>query len=414
MRTTETHQPSLSFGEFVALMALLIALVALSIDTMLPALGEIGGDLGMLRQNDRQLIISLLFLGMAVGQLFYGPLSDSIGRKPAIYAGLALFMVGSLICLLAQTFSVMLAGRLVQGIGVAGPRSVTLALVRDQYAGRGMARIMSFVMAVFILVPVIAPTLGQGILLFAHWRAIFGLFLLLAVVMLAWFGLRQPETLPPARRIPFALGRITAAIGEICTNRAALGFTLMSGLISGAFLGFLSSAQQIFQEQYGLGAQFPLYFALLALASGVASYVNGRLVMRYGMRLLSRAALMGLIVLSLLFLGVAGAQAGSPPLALTVAYFMLTFFAIGLLFGNLNALAMEPLGHIAGIGAALVGSLSTLISVPLGTLIGQSYNGTILPLVGGYVVLSILSALVMWWAERAPVGEAEQVAEELV
>ncbi|MEM7127128.1 MAG: multidrug effflux MFS transporter [Chloroflexota bacterium] len=393
-------RPPLSFGEFVALMALLIALVALSIDAMLPALPEIGRDLGVVRENDRQLIITLIFLGMAVGQIFYGPLSDSIGRKPAIYAGLVIFVLGSLICTFAQTFSIMLLGRLVQGLGVAGSRSVTVALIRDQYAGRSMARVMSFVMGIFILVPVIAPSVGQGIILFAHWRAIFVLFLLLAVIMFIWFAIRQPETLQPEQRLPFSIARITSALREICTNRISLGYTIMAGLISGAFLGFLSSAQQIFQEQYGLGVQFPLYFAILALSSGLASFMNAQLVMRFGMRLLSRWSLFGLSGLSLLFLGIAGSQGGSPTLWLTIGYFMLTFFAVGILFGNLNALAMEPLGHIAGIGAALVGSLSTLLSIPLGAIIGQSYNGTVLPLVGGFALFGVLSIVTMRWAEQ--------------
>lgn len=396
---TDEKSP-LDFGEFVALMALMIALVALSIDMMLPALPEIGRELGAVRENDRQLIVTLIFLGMAIGQLFYGPISDSIGRKPTIYGGLALFIVGCFVSIGAQSFNVMLVGRFIQGLGVAGPRSVTLALVRDQYEGRRMARVMSFVMAVFILVPVIAPAIGQGVVLFAHWRVIFWIYLALAIIMLIWFGLRQPETLLPDQRIPFTVGRITQALREIIANRPAVGYTLMAGLISGAFLGFLSSAQQIFQEQYGLGAQFPLYFAILALSSGVASFVNAQLVMRYGMRALSKWALYGLFGLSLLFVGIAAAQNGTPLLWLTVGYFMLSFFAVGILFGNLNALAMEPLGHIAGIGAALVGSFSTLLSVPVGSLIGQNYNGTVLPLVGGFVVCSVLAIVTMIWVEK--------------
>ena len=404
--TRTAKDSALSFGEFVALMALMIALVALSIDAMLPALPDIGTELGAQRDNDRQLIISLLFLGMALGQLFYGPLSDSVGRKPAIYAGLALFIVGCGLAIFAQSFTMMLVARLTQGLGVAGPRSVSVALIRDQYAGRAMARVMSFVMAVFILVPVIAPALGQGIILVAHWRMIFVLYLVLAIFMLSWFGLRQPETLPASQRVRFSPSRIAGIIREICTTRAAFGYTIMAGLVSGAFLGFLSSAQQIFQEQYGLGTQFPLYFALLAAASGLASFVNAQLVMRFGMRPLSRWALIAMAGLALIFFGFATTQGGNPALWLTVGYFMLTFFTVGILFGNLNALAMEPLGHIAGIGAAIVGSLSTLLSVPLGTLIGQGYNGTILPLVGGFAVMSLLSLLMMWWTEQQPLGES--------
>lgn len=398
MLNPHSHR-SIPFGEFVALMALMISLVALSIDALLPALPAIGNTLGVQRENDNQLIISVLFLGMAIGQMIYGPLSDSTGRKPAIYVGFGLFILGCLLALFASSFPMMLAGRVLQGVGAAGPRIVTVALVRDQYEGRAMARVMSFVMAVFILVPVVAPLFGQMMLLVAHWRAIFGAYLVLALIASSWFALRQPETLAPNRRTPFSLKRIALAMGEVFGNRLALGYTLAAGLIFGAFVGYLNSAQQLFQEQYGLGRLFPFYFATLALSIGSASFLNARLVMRYGMRLLSFSALVTLSGLSLLFWAIAYSLAGQPPLWALMIYFLMSFFCIGILFGNLNALAMEPLGHIAGVGAAVVGSLSTFISLLLGTLIGQSYNGTILPLVGGFALLSAASVVMMRWAE---------------
>ncbi len=403
------NRKPIRFGEFVALMAMMTSLVALSIDALLPALPEIGQALGVQRENDNQLIISLLFLGMAVGQMLYGPLSDSIGRKPAIYIGFALFMSGCLLALVATSFPVLLAGRVLQGIGAAGPRIVTVALIRDQYEGRAMARVMSFVMMVFILVPVIAPLFGQMMLIVAHWRAIFGVYLGLALIACLWFALRQPETLAPNRRIPFSLARIGLALGEIFSNRIASGYTLAAGLIFGAFVGYLNSAQQIFQVQYGLGRMFPLYFAFLALSIGSASFTNGRLVMRYGMRWLSLSALLTLGGLSLTFLAVAYGWAGQPPLWALMIYFLMAFFCIGILFGNLNALAMGPLGHIAGVGAAVVGSLSTFISLLLGTLIGQSYNGTVLPLVGGFALLSAAALSAMHWAESKKQLESSKI-----
>jgi DHA1 family bicyclomycin/chloramphenicol resistance-like MFS transporter len=390
---------AISFVEFVALMAMMTALPAMSIDAMLPALLEIGLDLGVERANDGQLVISLLFLGMAVGQMFYGPLSDSIGRKPTIYIGFGLYAGGCLLSMLTASFQVMLVGRILQGWGIAAPRVVIVSMVRDQYSGRAMARVMSFVMAVFILVPVVAPAFGQTVLLVAHWRAIFGIYLLLALVIGAWFAWRQPETLLPNRRIPFSLVRIGRAIREVVALRTAFGYTVTAGLVSGAFVGYLNSAQQVFQEQYGLGQLFPLYFAILALSLGSASMVNARLVLRFGMRALSFRALQSNIALSVIVLGIAVIMAGRPPLWLLTFYFLLTFFGVGILFGNLNALAMEPLGHIAGVGAAVVGSLSTFISLLLGTLIGQSYNGTVLPLVGGFAILSITAMGVMRWVE---------------
>jgi DHA1 family bicyclomycin/chloramphenicol resistance-like MFS transporter len=395
------HRPknSISFVEFVALMAMMTALPAMSTDAMLPALLEIGLDLGVKRANDGQLVISLLFLGMAVGQMFYGPLSDSIGRKPSIYIGFGLFAGGCLLSMLTTSFQVMLVGRVLQGWGIAAPRVVVVSLVRDQYSGRAMARVMSFVMAVFILVPVVAPAFGQTVLLVAHWRAIFGIYLLLALIIGTWFVWRQPETLLPDRRIPFSLVRIGRAIREVVTLRTAFGYTVTAGLVSGAFIGYLNSAQQVFQEQYGLGQLFPLYFAILALSLGSASMTNARLVLRFGMRALSFRALHSVIALSVIVLGIAVITAGQPPLWSLTLYFLLAFFGVGILFGNLNALAMEPLGHIAGVGAAVVGSLSTFISLLLGTLIGQSYNGTVLPLIGGFAILSITAIGVMRWVE---------------
>jgi DHA1 family bicyclomycin/chloramphenicol resistance-like MFS transporter len=337
---------------------------------------------------------------MACGLLFYGPLSDSTGRKPAIYVGLVLFLSGCLLSVFATSFSVMLAGRFLQGLGAAGPRIVVIALVRDQHAGRAMARIMSFVMAVFILVPALAPALGQAILAVAHWRAIFASLLVLAVIAFAWFAIRQPETLPRERRCPLRLRGIAEGVVETCANRQALGYTLAMGLIFGAFIGYLSSAQQVFQGHYGVGVLFPAYFAALALSIGSASVVNARLVMRFGMRNLSSRALWMLSSLSVVFLAVTAAAAGHPPLWAFMAFFMPVFFCIGILFGNFNALAMEPLGHIAGVAATVVGSLSTFISLLLGTVIGQGYDGTVLPLVVGFAVLGLAALVVLRWTER--------------
>ena len=388
-----------SFAEFVILVSMMMSLTALSIDAILPALSQIGSDLNVQNANDRQLVVSMIFLGLAFGQLFFGPLSDKTGRKPAIYAGYGLFIAGSLLSIFSVSFSMMLFGRLLQGAGVSAPRAVTLALVRDQYEGRAMARVMSFVMTVFILVPMIAPIMGQTILLFSGWRSIFGVFVLLAAFTLLWFALRMPETLAPEDRAPFSLERIIGATREILRTRIALGYTVTAGLVSSAHLGYLNSAQQVFQEQYTLGELFPLFFAVTAFSIGLASFLNARLVVRFGMRLLVRWALLVIFGLSIAIFGVALLSAGQPPLWLFMVYLMLVFFCIGILFGNMNALAMEPLGHIAGIGAAVVGSLSTLISVMLGTMIGRSYNGTILPLVAGIAILTGLALVVVRWVE---------------
>ena len=397
--------PALRTAEFVPLVALLMALVALATDTMLPALPAIGRDLGAAHPNDVQFVVTAMFLGLGVGQIFFGPLSDRIGRKPAIHAGLALFMAGCLVSIFATTFETMIAGRVMQGVGVAGPRIVTVALVRDQYEGRRMARLMSFALAVFILAPTIGPAIGQGLQWIGGWRAIFATFFVIGALAFAWLALRQPETLPVERRRPFTARFIGGAALEVLRIRPALGYTLATGFVFAPFVAYLASAQQIFREAYHTGALFPAYFGALALAIGIASLVNGRLVMRHGMRRISKLASGSVALISLV--GFAGAFAfdGLPPLWLFMACLMAVFLCVGLLFGNLNALAMEPLGHIAGVGAAVVASLSTFISVPLGILVGQSFDGTMYALIGSFALFGTATFAAMRWG-RGRIGQA--------
>ena len=401
--------PALRTGEFVPLVALLMALVALAIDAVLPALPAIGETLGTRRPNDLQFVIMALFVGLGFGQIISGPLSDAIGRKPAIYFGLALFMGGCLMSIFAPGFEAMIGGRVLQGIGIAAPHTVTIALVRDQYEGRQMARLMSFAMAVFILVPTVAPALGQVILWLGGWRAIFATFLAIAVIALAWFGLRQPETLPAARRRPFSLRVIGGAVREVVKTRSALGFILASGCIHAPFVAYLSSAQQIFQDAYGTGTLFPAYFGVLSLAIGGAALANGRIVMKYGMRRLSGTAAAVLTLVSVAALPMIFAFDGLPPLWLFMAYLIVVFLCIGLLFGNLYALAMEPLGHIAGVGAAVVASAATFIAVPLGAVVGQSFDGTMYALTTAFAVCGAGTVVAMRWAEANRGSQRTQV-----
>ena len=382
-----------SLGEFVALMAFAMSLVALSIDAMLPAFPDMAQDLQVIAANDIQLVVSLLFIGLAIGQLFYGPLSDSIGRKPAIYIGFVLFILGSLLSMAASDFSTMLVGRMLQGIGAAGPRTVAVALIRDRFHGSEMARVMSFIMTVFILVPIFAPALGQAILLLAGWRAIFGVFIVLALATLVWLSLRQPETLPKDQRRHFTLKNITAAFHEVLMSRLAMVYTLVAGCVSGAFLSYLNTSQQIFQVQYGLGKLFPLFFGILAVSVGFASLLNSGLVMRFGMHALANRALQLMMILTWLFLAIVWAYDGHPPLWLFMANCLALFFCIGVLFGNLNSIAMEPLGHVAGTAAAVIGSVTTLLAVVLSYLVGQAYDGTLFPLALAFVSLITVSTL---------------------
>jgi len=383
--------------EFVVLTALLMSLVALAIDMILPALPSIAAEYGLTDARQAQYIISGVFVGMIAGQLLFGPLSDAWGRKPAIYLGLAFFISGSVVCYFSREFSVLFIGRVMQGVGVASPRIVSLALVRDQFESREMARIMSFIMMVFILVPAIAPALGQMILYFSQWRVILLLFILVGAVSLVWFGIRQPETLPEDQRRRLALAPVIAATREIVSHPAALGYTFAIGFVFAGFVGYLVASQQIYDLIYGRGEQFPYYFGALALVIGSASIVNARYVLRHGMRKLSLFALYGIVGLSVLALA---AELSSPaPLSfsLFVLYCLLAFFCVGILFGNLNALAMEPLGHVAGTGAAVVGAGSTIISVVLGSAIGQMIHADVLPMLLGFLSMSLMTLLAFWW-----------------
>jgi DHA1 family bicyclomycin/chloramphenicol resistance-like MFS transporter len=402
--STESSSTRPGFVEFVVLVALIISLVALSIDAMLPALPEIAADLVFERVNDAQYVISMLFVGMGFGQILFGPLSDSIGRKPAINLGFLIFILGCLLSIFAQDFGDMMVGRFLQGLGAAGPRIVSIALVRDCYEGRAMARVMSFVMTIFILVPIIAPSIGQLIIVYSTWHSIFVLFLVLSLVVMSWFSLRQPETLPKQKRIRFSAVLMMRNLKLIFAIPAAIGYTITMGFVFGAFIGYLSSAQQILQTQYALGNQFAIYFGVLAASIGLASLVNAQLVIRLGMRRLSSMAMLVSALLSTPFFFLAQYYQGHPPLALLMTYLLCVFFFFGIMFGNLNALAMEPLGHIAGLGSAVVGSVSTLMSVMLGIIIADAYNGTILPLVAGFSILSILGLITMYYTEKITTG----------
>lgn len=386
--------------EFIALTAMSISLVAMSIDSMLPALGAIATDLGAAGPNDRQLVLTTFFGGLTFGQVLYGPLSDALGRKRAMFLGVGILVTGTLMCMFAQSFALMLAGRFVAGLGASGPRIVSVAIVRDLYEGRAMARVMSFVMMVFILVPVLAPWLGQLLLSLGTWRTIFAALAALTALVTAWFAARQPETLAPERRRPLSIGPIARAIAEAAGNRYTLGYTLAAGLVFGAMVAFLATVQQIFGEQYGLGDKFPLYFAILASALGVSSFANARLVTRFGMRAISSVALRISFGASLVALVACFGSAGHPPLAMFMAYMLIVFFCNGLMFSNFNALAMEPMGHIAGSAAAVIGSLTSLVSVLIGTPIGRAYDGTVTPVIGGLTVLTFLSLATMTWIER--------------
>lgn len=393
-------QPKLP--EFIALVALITSLVALSIDAMLPALPDIAIELGVEDARYTQWIITSLILGMSAGQMLFGPLSDRFGRKIAILSGIVLFCVGSVMSMTANNLTVLLAGRLLQGIGVSGPRIASMALVRDQYAGDAMARVMSFVMMVFILVPMLAPAIGQAILWVANWRYIFGLFIVLSLFAGLWLALRQPETLQAENRRRLHPWLILATTWEILRNPAVMAYAVASGFVFGGLLAYVATSQGIFQDIYGLGDAFPFYFAALAFGVGLSSLVNGTLVMKLGARHLSELALIGLIIFGAILTLLAYWQGGNPALEQFMVLGFAMFFCVGILFGNLNSLAMLPLGKMAGIGAAVIGSVSNVVAVAASSLIGWFFTQSVLPIIVGIMVCGVCALCLMWWVKRQP------------
>ena len=385
-------------GEFVLLTAFLISLVALSTDMMLPALPMIASDLGVAGDNSRQQVISVLFLGLTAGQLLYGPLSDQIGRKPTIVLGFSVFLAGCLISILARDFSVMLAGRLLQGLGVAALRVVIVAIVRDQYEGAAMARIVSLAMSVFIIVPCLAPLLGQVILSVAHWRMVFVALAALGFLLFLWFAWRQPETLPRSARGSRGLAVVARSLREVGGNRVTMGCALATGLLHGAFIAYLISSQQVFQDVFGVGDLFPLYFALLALALGGASLLNARLVTRVGTRRLSSGAITAFVIGTAPLLALCAVSKNQPPLWFFVATLAFNFFCLGLAIGNLNAIAMQPLGHIAGVAASVLHFLSGVVSLTVGWTVGALFDQSVLPLVTGFFLTGIAAMGMFRWS----------------
>ena len=392
-----------SITEFTIMLAFMISIVAMSTDVMLPALSLIAIDLELENLNDSHFTVSSLFLGFAFGQMFVGPLSDSFGRKPIVYISYIIFIIGCLLAIFTTSFTMLLVGRVLQGIGAAGPRIICTAIVRDGFEGRAMARIMSFIMAVFIVVPAIAPAIGQGVIYLSGWRATFVMLLAMAVISFLWFGIRQPETLPKPARREFSLRTIWNGVVKITKIRIALGYAITAGLIFGPFLGYLGSAQVIFQETYGAGQYFALYFGIAALAIGSASLLNSALVMRLGMEYLTVCAIGSGVFISIIFLGIAAGMSGVPPLWAFMMWLIPTFFCVGILFGNLNALAMEPLGDMAGLGSAFIGATTTFISLPIGLAISDQFSGTVMPLVLGFAIFNVVAFMMMNWSRNKPI-----------
>lgn len=402
---TEARSP---VAELVAMVASLMALNALAIDVMLPALGAIARDFAVAEPNDQQLVVVAYILGFGVPQLAWGPLADRFGRRPVLFASLVGYTLTGLATVWTGSFAGLLALRFAQGVFAAGCRVVSVAVVRDLYAGQGMARIMSFVMTVFMVVPITAPALGQAVLLVAPWEAIFAVLAGAGFAMLAWTFFRLKETRAPADRTPLRVREIGAAYALVVKTRTTFGYMLASGVIFAALFAFISTSEQIFREVFRREETFVFWFGGIALALSAANLLNARLVRRYGMRRLSHGALVGFTALSLILLTLMSAF--GERLAIFFPLFASIFALFGLIGANFNALALEPLGRIAGTASAAHGFATTTVSGLIGGLIGRAYDGTTRPLLIGFSVLGLACLVVVAVTERGRLFGADEEA----
>ncbi|MEC9245819.1 MAG: multidrug effflux MFS transporter [Pseudomonadota bacterium] len=396
----EALQPQKTLGraEFIALAAALMSLNALAIDIMLPALQQIGAELGVDDENARQYIVTAYLAGLGGGQLIFGPISDRFGRRAPLFVGLALYVSAALIAAISPSFAVILALRFLQGIGAATTRVIAVSAIRDVFGGRQMAEVLSMVMMVFMVIPVIAPSIGQLIMIFGDWSEIFIAMAVLAIVFGTWAAIRLPETLAPENRRELTFSSITKGFAFVLTNRIALCYTLATTSIFGSLFGFISSAQQIYTDTFDLADWFPILFAIGAGLMAISSFTNSRLVGRIGMRRLSHTALVGFTAVSLLWLVLA--SIGYMPFALFFVLFSVAMFQFGWVGANFNSIAMEPLGHVAGTAAATQGFLTTLGGGLIGAFVGQMFDGSTVPLAAGYFITGSIAIVLVLIGER--------------
>ena len=397
----------LRFGEFVALMALLSSTVAFSIDAMLPALPTIGLELSPDMPARGQLVIASFVFGLGIGTLVCGPVSDAFGRKSVLLGGIALYLAGAVLAIYAWSIEALLAARFLQGLGAAAPRVVATAMVRDLYEGRNMARVTSIIMTLFVLVPAIAPSIGAGIIWLSEWRMIFLAFVVFGVISALWLMLRQPESLPPERRRPLRPRALWSALVEIVTNPAVMVYVVALVFAFAPLFAWLSNLPMIFDDVYGRASTFHFWFAATAVVAGTASVANARMVMRLGMKKIATYAFAWQAGVSVVFLGLMQIGLAAPwDFALFFAFMCTAFFSIGLTFGNLNALALQPLGHMAGIGSSVEMALSTIGSILVALPISLAYDGTPLPLIMGMILCATMALLLMLIARRVAQDEA--------
>ena len=393
-----TH--GLPYWELVTMVASLMALNAAAIDVYIPALQDIGSALGVTDENKRQFFITAYVIGFGGAQIFYGPLSDRFGRRPVLFAGLSIYLLGAVAAVFAPTFETLLMTRLVQGIGAAATRVIATSVVRDRFAGARMASVMSLVMMVFMVMPVFAPNIGSAVLYFGTWRELSGFMFLFGVVALVWSWARLPETLNPADRRELRIKPVFEAFRIVLTNRIAFCYTLAMAAFFGALFAFIGQAEQIYTGIYNVGPHFTIYFSLVAVFMAASSFANSRLVARLGVKRLSHGALIGFASVAAIHLALAIAFGGATPFPMFLTLFIVMMCFFGFVPTNFNAMAMEPLGRVAGVASSVLGAAQTLGGGLLGGAVGYLYNGTLIPLLSGFLGLALISLICVLVAER--------------
>lgn len=396
--TTDTPATRSARGVFIGLIAALMALNALAIDILLPALPALGEAYGVAEANHRQFVIGAYMLGFGVAQLFFGPISDRFGRRGPLLVGLAVYIVAAFAALLAPGFETLLALRLMQGIGAAGTRVITTSVVRDLFVGRAMAEVMSLAFMVFMIVPIIAPGIGQVLMFTGHWGLVFAFMGVLASAVAFWAYAALPETLPPERRRPLDVKSVAGAFRIVVGNRVAFSYGIAGTFLFAAILGFITQAQQLYVDVYGIGAMFPVAFAAVAGLMAVSSFLNSRLVARIGMRRMSHFAILMQVGLAAVLYGTS--FGGPVPFW---AFFVLVagmMFTVGWSSSNFNSLSMEPLGTVAGTASSVFGFIQTVGGAILGTWIGQHFDMTVRPVAAGFLLTGLAALVCCLIAEK--------------
>ena len=398
MPAIQTHKKSIGPRELTIMMASLMALNALAIDAMLPAFPAMIKGLSIKNPNDIQYVISVFLAGTGIGALIYGPLSDRYGRKPILLIATVGAAIFSLACSISPTFEIMLAMRFAHGLLAAAMAVLVISVIRDQFEGDAMARRMSTIFLIFMIVPIIAPTVGQLVLLFAGWRTIFDLIAFMAVAAAVWVYRRLPETLAPENVIPIEPRALAKAWRMVVLNRNAAGYMLGAGIVQGSLFGYLNSSQQMFDKVFNAADFFTIGFAIVAIGIAVSNFANARIVERFGARRVSHTALITFIALGAL--QVAAGELAPKSLPLFLALLTANMAMIGFIGSNFSSIAMTPFGHVAGAASSFQTFVRTVLAASIGAVIGQQFDGRVTPVALGFLVCGLLALMLVLWCEN--------------